>query len=941
MKKIKFIIVTLLCMVGVMNVCAQDSEEIVSQVVSTTEGVWTLGGTFDGRTNNSWMSKTTYDGVDGNCLVLDSGGSLNNIISASGSDLSFSVSVADAVKVTLFAPLGWAIEGYDIDAYVPNFAIFNVNVTVTANGKQYKINEKETVHISAGGLENPVEVFSLTTNALHSVVFKNFVVKLKRKSLPEEAINTIFDATVKDHWVWKQEIPLVGNTYKLVNASSTSNELIALGNRNNSTVGQEEDIEVPLAQTIEEAGEWLYGTDYSLTNYADRVVGIYESHFKIGNTAIGFETQTRWRVSPVVVGGVAGLTISSKPNLLVLGRLYLKLSPSFTALGMGNLGWNEVVSDKIFAWNFYSIDQYKCYIAYKDAYDEFVSVGSLHPGEGVEMDDYEKELWDRYDALMGEIDGDPSKGYDDDTRASTYDRIRKMLDLIATIKINYTLPEEDSEEAGLSNPGAEAGNIGWSTATIAPDATFSAVTTEKHGGSNSFRLHNVKMSQDVKPEAGKSLLPGVYHVSVWWKADAGSTITFRAEGVYDKQPSEPDPLIGDGSGKWQQKTLEVVVVTGQRLTVSAAHSGNGNAYLDDFEVVYYGQNYYYNDPETKTRKYKGVFNANSSLNPREDKNVTPYKHINNGPVAIVDTDYPYADITDLSFYSKLQFDNSANPNGLVYANDYTVTQYSESNGGQGMQQAPALPANNVIVKVGDEMKCDNLVLQNGYPYSSRWDFDALSAQYEMKSFGTGKDDTTEDEVTYGTLMLPYSLDNVSATHPNIEVYSTKDVSAKGHLALAKVNKVEANTPYIIKYTKKTSDGEEFKPYFNVLSADHIYAESRNVIKTNCFVGAYKESPIPGGGNCYVLQKQNGRLAFYRVNREDLKISPFRCYLELPEGTTLSKISIVVEDENETDGIRVIEDAESADIVYDLQGRRVESISQSGIYVKNGKKFLVK
>lgn len=103
-------------------------------------------------------------------------------------------------------------------------------------------------------------------------------------------------------------------------------------------------------------------------------------------------------------------------------------------------------------------------------------------------------------------------------------------------------------------------------------------------------------------------------------------------------------------------------------------------------------------------------------------------------------------------------------------------------------------------------------------------------------------------------------------------------------------------------------------------------------------------------NFYLLQKKNGRMAFYRCN-PDLSVvynvGKNRCWLTM-SGTNASTNSSVkyntfylFGDPDDTDPIEAaIMDKISSECVYDLSGRLVTN-PQKGIYIKDGKKVFIK
>lgn len=94
-------------------------------------------------------------------------------------------------------------------------------------------------------------------------------------------------------------------------------------------------------------------------------------------------------------------------------------------------------------------------------------------------------------------------------------------------------------------------------------------------------------------------------------------------------------------------------------------------------------------------------------------------------------------------------------------------------------------------------------------------------------------------------------------------------------------------------------------------------------------------------NIYILSKKHGRVAFYYMTSQKFGANK-AYYVYDTDGTRPAALSFQFL--NEATGIsnasvNTIEEHETP--IYDLMGRRVLKINQSGIYLKNGKKFLVK
>ena len=120
-----------------------------------------------------------------------------------------------------------------------------------------------------------------------------------------------------------------------------------------------------------------------------------------------------------------------------------------------------------------------------------------------------------------------------------------------------------------------------------------------------------------------------------------------------------------------------------------------------------------------------------------------------------------------------------------------------------------------------------------------------------------------------------------------------------------------------------------------------YSSTENNLTDNALRGCLNDSSVWNiASKVYVLGLSNGIAGFYRPNQDMLKA--YRAYMPADGQYRTLTFSF----DNSVTGIEKIENAEKADDsnnspIYDLSGRRVYGNLPQGIYVKNGKKFIVK
>lgn len=180
MKKIKLFLITLLCMVGVMNAMAEvvvDSPH--AQIIDMSNGV--LGDRNYLFQYKSWYSNDGYD-LQSNPVKItaDTGSAFENhdgLLLLKG----LTQGILDLVKytMTIEAPEGWCVTGLEFDVVCNDGKLTAGGVTKTNGHFDIDVNS---------GL-NPTLIFDPEENAgiigavtgSHNAVFSNFIIKLQRR----------------------------------------------------------------------------------------------------------------------------------------------------------------------------------------------------------------------------------------------------------------------------------------------------------------------------------------------------------------------------------------------------------------------------------------------------------------------------------------------------------------------------------------------------------------------------------------------------------------------------------------------------------------------------------------------------------------------------------------------------------------------------------------
>lgn len=194
-----------------------------------------------------------------------------------------------------------------------------------------------------------------------------------------------------------------------------------------------------------------------------------------------------------------------------------------------------------------------------------------------------------------------------------------------------------------------------------------------------------------------------------------------------------------------------------------------------------------------------------------------------------------------------------------------------------------------------------------------------------------------------TLILPFDCNTLPDGITAYDVtYSSGDA-----VTATQVTKITADKPVLINGTAGTTYKftGTFGGTFSGTLTDGVKAHTNGAL-TGVYVDANASSgynPITYvPANSYVLQNDatNG-LGFYQVQNDNtVRITSFRAYLTAQSANAARRLTITFDDNNTTGIKNISEQTNNDDAIYTLNGTRVDH-PVKGLYIKNGKKFIVK
>ena len=264
------------------------------------------------------------------------------------------------------------------------------------------------------------------------------------------------------------------------------------------------------------------------------------------------------------------------------------------------------------------------------------------------------------------------------------------------------------------------------------------------------------------------------------------------------------------------------------------------------------------------------------------------------------TDITGIDLTGAASVNTTKVITTGNPNTLLYVN------------------AGAKIGNkkNVIVKGEDgEYKCEDLQLSDARSFEAQYGFTAANATYER----TGTNG-------WCSVYLPFAVSSI----PNgitVEKFIAADTQ-NSTVTFEKVTSMDAYTPYIYNINGNARFGNSNVPI------EKTEGQTGNAE----FVGTLTGIAAPNLAGYYILKPDGSGFGIATVNAT---AAPFRAMIKVNGASGAPMLKAIHNGENGTTGISEFDaDAENGGSYYNLRGEKVNTPTK-GIYIKNGKKYILK
>lgn len=273
----------------------------------------------------------------------------------------------------------------------------------------------------------------------------------------------------------------------------------------------------------------------------------------------------------------------------------------------------------------------------------------------------------------------------------------------------------------------------------------------------------------------------------------------------------------------------------------------------------------------------------------------------------------------------------------IFVPEGTADKYRFALGWKGFANIYEVTYSPVLKPSDPITVSDNtLAITNGY-------YKENTVTYVRESAAICKDN-------YASFCLPFAVDPADAQFKAVYVpvgvalYNTETNTLR--IGFYKSNEIiPAGTPFLARLA--VDDKVEIK---NALPVN--YDSNEPVVKTKAIrtFDFYEHSGIMSENDNYSINFSGTYKKISPANActfntdgsagPSANVSPFRAYVTLTKNSTNAKIVFSFDEDAETTGISQLQIANDKSPVYDLNGRRInENVMKSGIYIKNGKKYV--
>ena len=239
-------------------------------------------------------------------------------------------------------------------------------------------------------------------------------------------------------------------------------------------------------------------------------------------------------------------------------------------------------------------------------------------------------------------------------------------------------------------------------------------------------------------------------------------------------------------------------------------------------------------------------------------------------------------------------------------------------------------------------KLYNLAFENSTSHRSSLDIDDATDlpftgnQYGITADGIACSYTRNAYLDggYETIVLPFDADIASIKEEGF-VFEKFDGFGENTIKFTELEDGEvlkAGVAYLFRYSRTPSDGRKELQF----TAANVQQLNDAIVEEKGWAGTFKAMDGDAIAGKYILNIKGDKMmkAGYGAT-----LAPYHAYLTLPEGADAS--TMFVSHGRETTDIDNMQQQGDTEIMYDLNGRRINELPNSGIVIINQKKIYIK
>lgn len=187
--------------------------------------------------------------------------------------------------------------------------------------------------------------------------------------------------------------------------------------------------------------------------------------------------------------------------------------------------------------------------------------------------------------------------------------------------------------------------------------------------------------------------------------------------------------------------------------------------------------------------------------------------------------------------------------------------------------------------------------------------------------------------SYETIVLPFDADinEIKVAGFVFEKFEGFGDNTIKFVELEDDENLKAGIPYLFRYAGEPSDGR-----MEIEFTANVQQATGEIATQDGWTGTFKAMDGSAIAGKYILNAKGDKM---QETGSEASLAPYHCYLELPVGTDAEKLSVSHRDS--ATGITGISNKNNSEKMFDLQGRQLDRMPDSGIIIRNNKKIYIK